>query len=345
MFISTEAPDITKVANEVVWHDIVNALPAAIYITDPLGRITFYNDAAVTLWGCRPELGKSEFCGSWKLFWSDGSPLPHDECPMALALKQERPIRGMEAIAERPDGTRIPFIPYPTPLFDAAGELIGGVNMLVDITDHKRAEEVQQRFAAIIESSDDAILSKNLDGIIASWNPGAERLFGYKAEEIVGKSVTLLIPAERHNEEPEIIGRIRRGERIEHYETVRLRKDGSLIDISLTVSPIKDRQGNVIGASKIARDITERKQAQARQEVLTRELHHRTKNIFAVVQAVVFRSFSGKRSVEDAKKTVRGTSPISRQHARVTHRQAVARCRHRRSCALRNEPLHRARVD
>ena len=152
MTICTEAPDITKVANEVVWHDLVNALPAAIYITDPLGRITFYNDAAVTMWGCRPELGKSEFCGSWKLYWSDGSPLPHDECPMALALKQKRPIRGMEAIAERPDGTRIPFIPYPTPLFDAAGELIGGVNMLVDITDHKRAEEVQQRFAAIIES-------------------------------------------------------------------------------------------------------------------------------------------------------------------------------------------------
>ena len=146
------------------------------------------------MWGCRPELGKSEFCGSWKLYWSDGTPLPHDECPMALALKQKRPIRGMEAIAERPDGTRIPFIPYPTPLIDAAGELIGGVNMLVDITDRKRAEEIQQRFAAIIESSDDAILSKNLDGIIASWNPGAERLFGYKAEEIFGKSVTLLIP-------------------------------------------------------------------------------------------------------------------------------------------------------
>ena len=133
---------------------------------------------------------------------------------MALALKQKRPIRGMEAIAERPDGTRIPFIPYPTPLIDAAGELIGGVNMLVDITNHKRAEEIRQRFAAIIESSDDAILSKNLDGIIASWNPGAERLFGYKAEEIVGKSVTLLIPAERHNEEPEIIARVRRGERL-----------------------------------------------------------------------------------------------------------------------------------
>ena len=124
---------------------------------------------------------------------------------MAMALKQKRPIRGMEAIAERPDGTRVPFIPYPTPLFDAAGELIGAVNMLVDITDRKRAEEVGQRLVAIVESSDDAILSKNLDGIIASWNRGAERLFGYTADEIVGKSVTILIPAERHDEEPEIL--------------------------------------------------------------------------------------------------------------------------------------------
>jgi PAS domain S-box-containing protein len=151
---------------------------------------------------------------------------------MALALKEKRPIRGMEAIAERPDGTRIPFIPYPTPLFDAAGELIGGVNMLVDITDRKHAEDVQQRYAAIVESSNDAIVSKNLDGIIASWNPGAQRLFGYTAEEMIGKSVTILIPADRQDEEPEILRRIRRGERVEHYETIRLRKDGTRIDIS-----------------------------------------------------------------------------------------------------------------
>ena len=98
-----------------------------------------------------PNSGKVNSAARGSYIWPDGSPLPHDECPMALALKQKRPIRGMEAIAERPDGTRIPFIPYPTPLIDAAGELIGGVNMLVDITDRKRAEEVQQRFAAIIE--------------------------------------------------------------------------------------------------------------------------------------------------------------------------------------------------
>jgi two-component system, chemotaxis family, CheB/CheR fusion protein len=304
-FMAPPAGLATSSEDGRLWRDLVNALPAAIYLTDAAGRIIFCNETAVILWGCRPELGKSEFCGSWKLYWPDGTPLPHDQCPMALALKEKRPIRGMEAIAERPDGTRVHFIPYPTPLFDASDNLIGAVNMLVDITERKRAEEVAQRLASIVESSDDAILSKNLDGIITSWNQGAERLFGYSSDEMVGKSVTLLIPADRQDEEPKILGRIRRGERMEHYETVRLRKDGSLIDISLSVSPIRDAGGKIIGASKIARDITERKQAQARQEMLTRELHHRTKNLFAVVQSVVSRSFTGKRTVKDAETAVK----------------------------------------
>ena len=146
--------------------------------------------------GCRPELGKSEFCGSWKLYWPDGTPLPHDECPMALALREKRPIRGMEAIAERPDGTRIPFIPYPTPLFDAAGTLIGAVNTLVDITERHEADkqirESEARYrgiAAIVESSDDAILAKNLDGIITSWNQrrrAAIRLHGRRSDRQAG---------------------------------------------------------------------------------------------------------------------------------------------------------------
>src|SRR4029077_3765260 len=127
----------------------------------------------------------------------------------------------------------------------------------VDITERKRAEEVAQRLASIVESSDDAILSKELNGIFMSWNHGAEHLFCYSADEMLGKSVTILIPAERQDEEPQILGRIRRGERIEHYETIRLRKDGSLIDISLSVSPIKGAGGKIIGASKIARDISE----------------------------------------------------------------------------------------
>jgi PAS domain S-box-containing protein len=107
-------------------------LPVAIYMTDAEGRITFYNEAAATLWGCRPELGKDEFCGSWKLYWPDGTPLPHDECPMAIALRQKAAVQGLEAVAERPDGTRVPFIPYPTPLFDSSGALVGAVNMLVE---------------------------------------------------------------------------------------------------------------------------------------------------------------------------------------------------------------------
>jgi PAS domain S-box-containing protein len=122
---------------------------------------------------------------------------------------------------------------------------------------------LSQRLAAIVESSDDAIISKDLNGIIATWNRGAERIFGYTAEEVIGESITLLLPPERYNEEPEILHRIRNGQQIDHYETVRRRKDGTLVDISLTVSPVKDADGRVIGASKIARDITARKRAEA----------------------------------------------------------------------------------
>src|SRR5690606_18435448 len=118
--------------------------------------------------------------------------------------------------------------------------------------------------AAIVESSDDAIVSKDLGGSIRSWNAGAQRLFGYTADEAIGQSVTILIPEDRRDEEPLIIGRIARGERVEHYDTVRLRKDGSLVDVSLTISPVRDSTGRIVGASKIARDITAQKEAQDR---------------------------------------------------------------------------------
>jgi len=151
----------------------------------------------------------------------------------------------------------------------------------------REQELAPQRLAAIVESSEDAILSKDLNGIITSWNKGATQLFGYSEEETLGKPVTILIPPERQNEEPAILARIRRGERVHHYETVRQRKDGSLIDISLTVSPIKDAQGQVVGASKIARDITERKRAEERQNLLLREMNHRIKNLFTIAGSIV----------------------------------------------------------
>jgi PAS domain S-box-containing protein len=241
------------------FRELVNALPAAVYTTDPSGRITYYNEAAAALWGCRPDLGNSDWCGSWKLFWPDGRAMPHDQCPMATAVKKQQAIRGLEAVAERPDGTRVPFLPFPTPIFNEAGVFVGAVNMLVDISERKRAEEATQRLASIVDSSDDAIISKDLDGIIRSWNSAASRLFGYEAAEVVGKPVTILIPQDRRDEESFILHQIRRGERIEHYETVRRRKDGGLIDVSLTVSPVRNAQGRIIGASKIARDITKRK--------------------------------------------------------------------------------------
>ena len=267
---------------------ILDALPAAVYITDTAGRIMFHNEAAAELWGCRPEIGKSEFCGSWKLYWPDGTPLPHYECPMALALRERRPVRGMEAVAERPDGTRVPFLPFPTPLFDDDGEMIGAVNMLVDVSEQRRLE---QQLVSIVESSDDAIASKDLDGIVKTWNKGAERLFGYTAQEMIGKPVALLIPDDRQDEEPAILARVSKGERIEHYETVRRRKDGSLVDISLTVSPVNDPLGRIIGASKIARDITDSKQAERQQTLLLGEMQHRVKNTLATVQALATQTF------------------------------------------------------
>jgi PAS domain S-box-containing protein len=125
------------------FRELLGALPAAVYTTDALGRITYYNEAAVALWGHRPMLGSSEWCGSWKLFWPDGAPMAHAESPMAIALKEDRPVRGVEAACERPDGTRVPFLTCPTPLYDESGQLVGAVNMLVDISERKRTEDQQ----------------------------------------------------------------------------------------------------------------------------------------------------------------------------------------------------------
>jgi PAS domain S-box-containing protein len=160
--------------------------------------------------------------------------------------------------------------------------------------------------AAIVESSDDAIVSKTLDGIITSWNPAAERLFGYTAEEVIGRPIWILAPPDRENEMPANLERVRRGERVERYDTVRRRKDGSLLDISLTVSPIRDEAGRIVGASKIARDITARKQAEERQRLLTAELSHRVKNMFAVVQVLAERSAAKATSAAECIETFRG---------------------------------------
>ncbi len=360
-------------------REIMQALPVAIYTTDADGRLTYFNPAAATLSGRVPEIGHDQWCVIWKTFRSDGTPVPRDQFPMAVALRGSQVPSGVECMAERPDGSRFWFTPCPVVFRDDEGRVIGGMNLLLDITGRKRAEaQAREQFQAIVEttpecvkivasdgtllhmnsaglailgvssagdvigknvydvvapedrerfrefnegicqgkrgslefdivslgggrhrmethaspfrhsdgstvqlattrdvserkqaeqamlllgsivdSSEDAIISKDLNGVITSWNKSAERLFGYTAEEVIGKPITILIPHDRLDEEPKILSRMRRGERVEHFETIRKRIDGSLLDISLTISPVKDAQGNIVGISKIARNITE----------------------------------------------------------------------------------------
>jgi len=249
----------TTLTQSQLTEKLFDNLPIAVYTCDKDGYITSFNQAAAILWGRAPETGKDLWCGSWKIFNVDGRPLNLDSCPMARTLKEGVAIEGEEIIIERPDGTRLNILPYPVPVFNEAGELIGAVNTLIDVTEQRFGETKQAMLAAIIESSEDAIVSKTLDGTVTSWNKSAAKMFGYNEGEMVGKSIITVIPKDRRQEEVVILGKIRQGEKVEHYETVRLRKDGTEIAVSLTISPIKNAAGQVIGASKIARDISKQK--------------------------------------------------------------------------------------
>lgn len=193
--------------------------------------------------------------------------------------------------------------------------MVSGTNTRTSVQ-RLRRERAAQHYAAIVESSTDAILSKDLNGVITSWNRGAQLLFGYTADEAVGQPVTILIPLDRHDEEPFILGRIRRGESVDHYETIRQTKDGRLLDISLTVSPIKNESGDIIGASKIARDISESKRDQERLKLLLREMDHRVKNLFSLAISIL--RLSG-RSAQTAQAVVETASArltaLARAHA------------------------------
>jgi len=244
---------------------LLDILPAAAYTCDTEGLITYYNPQAVALWGRSPRLHDptERFYGSFRMFTSEGTPIRHEDYWMALELHQDRKSHGSEVVIERDDGSRRTALVYASPLHDADGSLTGAVNVVVDVTDRGQSEIAIARLAAIVESSDDAIVSKTLDGTIESWNSGAERLFGYSASEAIGRSITLIIPPERLDEERQILARLKRGERIEHFDTIRVAKDGRRISISLTTSPVHDSQGRVIGASKVARDVGARKEAEA----------------------------------------------------------------------------------
>jgi PAS domain S-box-containing protein len=195
-----------------------------------------------------------------------------DEDDVLSRIRRDEQIDHYEAMLQTKDGRKLSVSLSVSPIKDAQGHIIGASKVARDITLRRRAFEERERLAAIIDSSDDAIASKTLDGIITSWNRGAEQMFGYSAAEAIGQHIKLIIPPELHAEEDDVLARLRRGEKIDHYETVRQTKDGRKLDISLTVSPIRNAQGHIIGASKVARDITLRKRAdEEHKRIMARE--------------------------------------------------------------------------
>src|SRR5262245_21515156 len=193
--------------------------------------------------------------------------LPEEEDILARVRQGER-LDHFETVRMRKDGTRFEISLTVSPIRNAKGEIIGASKVVRDITEIRRGEEARARLAAIVDSADDAIVSKTLDGVITSWNRAAEAMFGWTAAEAVGQRITLIIPRERWPEEDEVLARIRRGESIEHFDTVRVTKSGQRVDVSLTVSPVRDSRGRIMGASKIARDVSDRKRAEAERAAL-----------------------------------------------------------------------------
>ena len=252
------------------YRELIQSLPAALYTTDAEGRIALYNEAAVALWGQMPELGKTLWCGSYRIFQPDGTPLPLEECPMAVALREGRSVRGKEILIERADGTRRHVLPYPEPIRDASGNLIGAVNMLVDLTERKRAEEAlrqsEERLRLALDTALDAIITIDSKGIITGWNPQAEQTFGWPRDEAVGRrlSETIIPPKYREAHERGLRHFLKTGEGPvlrKRIEMTALDRSGREFPIELSITPAV--AGENVYFTAFLRDITERKKAEA----------------------------------------------------------------------------------
>ncbi|MBG6233903.1 PAS domain S-box-containing protein [Pedobacter sp. CAN_A7] len=256
--INSTSPDESEELNhQSIFKHFFYESPFASYSCNKEGYVTVFNQAAVELWGRTPEIGKDLYCGSWRIYHPDGKQMQLSDSPMALALKEGRAYDNFLITIERPDRTIKNVMLYARPIFDKNKCQIGTHSILVDVTNMDVTDKKQAILSAIVESTDNAIISKNLDGKVTSWNPGAQQIFGYTESEMVGQSILKIIPADRQTEEIEILDRLKKGERIEHLQTMRLTKSGKEVPISLTISPVRDSWGIIIGASKIARDITE----------------------------------------------------------------------------------------
>jgi PAS domain S-box-containing protein len=266
--------ELSRYAAEVA--DLYNNAPCGYHSLDKEGTFIAINDTELAWLGYSRE----EVVGRMK--FSDivtGQSLQTFEETYPRFMEQGW-IRDLEFELVRKDGTSMWVLLSATAIKDAQGNFVASRSTFIDITERKRAEETHARLAAIVESSDDAILGTTLEGIITSWNRGAERIYGYPAEEVVGRPITVLAPPERADEIPAILRKVRRGERVDHYDTLRIRKDGGRIYVSITVSPIRDSKGKVAGVSTVARDITEHKRAEEEirrlNETLERRVAERT---------------------------------------------------------------------
>jgi PAS domain S-box-containing protein len=236
------------------------------------GVITSWNHAAERMFGYAP----AEAIGRNITLIIPPDRL-EEETRVLASIRAGRRVEHFETIRVTKDGRQVAVSLTVSPVKDSSGRIIGASKVARDVSERRRGEIAQARLAAIIESSEDAIISKTLDGVITSWNGAAERVFGWTAAEAIGQHITLIIPEEYREEERGVLARLRRGDRIDHFETVRQRKDGQLLDVSITVSPIRDGRGTIVGASKVARDISaQRILEQARQALLEREQAART---------------------------------------------------------------------
>jgi PAS domain S-box-containing protein len=241
------------------WRVALSSIGDAVIVTDAAGQVTFLNAVAASL------------CG-WTADEATGEPLKK-----VFHIINEKTRKVVESPVEKViahgcivglanhtvlltrDGRETAIDDSAAPIFNDAGQISGVVLVFRDVSEKRKSEQLKQHLAAIVESSEDIIVSKTLDGIITSWNKGAEHALRYKPEEVIGKHVSILIPPEQAEDTERILGSIHRGERVEHYRSKRRRKDGGIIDVSITVSPIHDEEGEIIGASKVGRDITHQK--------------------------------------------------------------------------------------
>ena len=248
---------------------ILESSPVACYSCDLNGHITYFNRAAEEVWGCRPAIGKDLWSGAWKLFYLDGTSMEIKDHPAYQAIYLGIFLKKSKFRIQRPDKSFKTLLFIPQPQYDSNKNLIGGHFTLIDFSEYFTDHYKQATLSSIVESSDDAIISKDLNGRITSWNAGAQRIFGYSEGEALGESITMLIPESRLKEEEKIISALKKGKRIEHFETMRLDSLGREIPLSLTISPVKDIHGNVVGASKVARDITDRLKNFEKQSILS----------------------------------------------------------------------------